>query len=443
MSMDFSGSASAQQHGALQSHAEFVTARMLEMGANIEQLALMLEQAHEQSRGLAGRLDALRQRKILSSEQLTANAAGPTAADHATAQQRDAQAIKEALASLTLEVAGLRERFTAALTQLQKLQNETLPTARQQDYNMAAARLEDELQRLEVELEQQKQELKKISQDHTQVRRVATEAVFAAQPGAQAAEILHMMTAKGSLLSSEPKGESEHVSVSQTQEHQGANPEANGELLQIVKLMTQAVQTSGKVNVADAKTGSSTTPITGVMASLQSRWASYLTKRKIDGWVDVNQLIQHVMREAYVSSSEDLKMYAQKLKFHTDLKAMLRDELKRARSFLSEHTADREKGELDTPFEKLKFELQPQVDANDALVPKKPEADGTTTHSAELNDYIKELDQMLNTVGDDAQLAQIDLQNMTQRVQQAVQMLSTLSKLLHETAMAIIRKIGS
>jgi hypothetical protein len=44
--------------------------------------------------------------------------------------------------------------------------------------------------------------------------------------------------------------------------------------------------------------------------------------------------------------------------------------------------------------------------------------------------------------GDDAQLANVDLQNMLQKQQQTLQMMSNISKMLHDTAMAVIRKIG-
>ena len=51
-------------------------------------------------------------------------------------------------------------------------------------------------------------------------------------------------------------------------------------------------------------------------------------------------------------------------------------------------------------------------------------------------------DQQLQSVGDDAQLATIDLQNWTQKQTQLLQMLSSISKTSHDTAMAIIRKMG-
>jgi hypothetical protein len=44
--------------------------------------------------------------------------------------------------------------------------------------------------------------------------------------------------------------------------------------------------------------------------------------------------------------------------------------------------------------------------------------------------------------GDDAQLANIDLQNNLQTQQQLIQMLSNVSKTLSDTAMSVSRKIG-
>ena len=51
--------------------------------------------------------------------------------------------------------------------------------------------------------------------------------------------------------------------------------------------------------------------------------------------------------------------------------------------------------------------------------------------------------EAMKEVGDDdAQLANIDLQNMLQKQQQTLQMMSNISKVLHDTAMALIRKTG-
>jgi hypothetical protein len=43
---------------------------------------------------------------------------------------------------------------------------------------------------------------------------------------------------------------------------------------------------------------------------------------------------------------------------------------------------------------------------------------------------------------DDAQLANVDLQNMMQKQQQTIQMISNITKTIGDTALATIRKIG-
>ena len=55
---------------------------------------------------------------------------------------------------------------------------------------------------------------------------------------------------------------------------------------------------------------------------------------------------------------------------------------------------------------------------------------------------IRKWEEKLNSIGDDAQLANVDLQNMLQKQQQTLQMLSNISKMLYDTALAVIRKIG-
>jgi hypothetical protein len=55
-------------------------------------------------------------------------------------------------------------------------------------------------------------------------------------------------------------------------------------------------------------------------------------------------------------------------------------------------------------------------------------------------------DRMLDAVsggdGDDAQLANVDLQNILQKQQQTLQMMSNISKMLYDTAQSVVRKMG-
>ncbi len=59
-----------------------------------------------------------------------------------------------------------------------------------------------------------------------------------------------------------------------------------------------------------------------------------------------------------------------------------------------------------------------------------------------LQKYIEQLEEKLKNEDEDGQLANIDLQNMLEKQQQTIQTLSNVSKMLHDTSMAIIRKIG-
>ena len=56
--------------------------------------------------------------------------------------------------------------------------------------------------------------------------------------------------------------------------------------------------------------------------------------------------------------------------------------------------------------------------------------------------FIKNLEAALDSVGDDSQLANVDLQTTMQTAQQNIQQLSNISKMLSDTAMNTIRKIN-
>jgi hypothetical protein len=62
--------------------------------------------------------------------------------------------------------------------------------------------------------------------------------------------------------------------------------------------------------------------------------------------------------------------------------------------------------------------------------------------TAGLEELLEKWDEELQSTGDDAQLANVDMQNILQKQQQTMQMMSQISKQLHDTAMAVIRKMG-
>lgn len=63
--------------------------------------------------------------------------------------------------------------------------------------------------------------------------------------------------------------------------------------------------------------------------------------------------------------------------------------------------------------------------------------------NAQLAALQSQMNSALNTVGDDSQLANIDLQNAMQKQQQALQMISDMEKEMNDTAMSVIRHLGS
>ena len=79
---------------------------------------------------------------------------------------------------------------------------------------------------------------------------------------------------------------------------------------------------------------------------------------------------------------------------------------------------------------------------NSSIVDSSDRPDLDRANGEELGRYVTDLERQLSTIGDDAQLANIDLQNMLQKQQQTIQMLSSISKALHDTVLAVIRKIG-
>ena len=60
----------------------------------------------------------------------------------------------------------------------------------------------------------------------------------------------------------------------------------------------------------------------GVAASsdLQGRWSEFSGKLAQNGNVDVNALVQAVLRDSYMENTKDLHFYAQKVKFYNELK---------------------------------------------------------------------------------------------------------------------------
>jgi hypothetical protein len=169
---------------------------------------------------------------------------------------------------------------------------------------------------------------------------------------------------------------------------------------------------------------------------------------------DLNALVQEVLREAYLQVTEDLRRYAEKVKYYNQMKKAVREYLSSLRDFKAKAISAAHMRNINlcsgapNDVAALQEIIAGSARSNDVgpiehelCIPNRvpPEEVISLAH---LESEIARWEEKLNTIGDDAQLANVDLQNILQKQQQLLQMLSNISKMNHDTAMAIIRKIG-
>jgi hypothetical protein len=169
---------------------------------------------------------------------------------------------------------------------------------------------------------------------------------------------------------------------------------------------------------------------------------------------DVNASVQWVLRESYLQTTEDLRLYAEKVRFFNKAKQGIRDYLNALRN----HSADvksslREQGiepcsgedadaaAVARAIKKHARDFVSDDELRDLCIPKRVPA-ATISSLDGVEAEIRKWEEKLNTIGDDAQLANVDLQNILQKQQQILQMMSNISKMLYDTAQAVIRKMG-
>jgi len=170
--------------------------------------------------------------------------------------------------------------------------------------------------------------------------------------------------------------------------------------------------------------------------------------------IDANALVQAVLRESYLQATEDLRYFAEKVRYFNSLKKAIREYLAELREFRAiALSAARERGADLCRGDKKDLAIIAKAFAENARPYELGEAErelciparvpaAAVNSVALLENEIARWEEKLNTIGDDTQLANVDLQNVLQKQQQVLQMLSNISKLVHDTAMAVIRKIG-
>ena len=170
--------------------------------------------------------------------------------------------------------------------------------------------------------------------------------------------------------------------------------------------------------------------------------------------IDPNALIQEVLRESYLQTVEDLRSHAEKVRYFNTCKKVIREYLQALRDYkvrlisaareqhvdLCSHNPETEARLAKIFEEQARAHKVGEIEHELCLPDRVPRA-GVDTFDV-LADEIKKWEEKLNSIGDDAQLANLDLQNILQKQQQTLQMMSNISKMLHDNAMSVIRKIG-
>lgn len=170
-------------------------------------------------------------------------------------------------------------------------------------------------------------------------------------------------------------------------------------------------------------------------AALGRRWGAFAADLPLGTTpTDVTALIEWVLRESYLQRLEELRFDADMAKHFDHLKSQLRSELDSARSKKPEAQT---RGSVT-----LRVVSRLPVYRTGAVTSATIPMQEMTLTPAELDREIAKIETMLKTVGEDAQMAEFELQNQSQKKQQALQMMSRISKLLHDALMSIIKKIA-
>ncbi len=140
---------------------------------------------------------------------------------------------------------------------------------------------------------------------------------------------------------------------------------------------------------------------------------------------DADPLVAWVLREAYLEKDAELIHLVERVRFFNERKRIARRHVLRLREGLADARATQDTSQATFA----------ELETHDSLPP-------VSAPPPTLENSLAEWDEKLNTARDDAQLANIELQNALQKRPQTLQMLSNTSKVLHDTALAIIQKNG-
>jgi gluconate kinase len=147
----------------------------------------------------------------------------------------------------------------------------------------------------------------------------------------------------------------------------------------------------------------------------------------------VNDFVLYVLYESYLVMNAMLNEYAQRVAYFNQHKQAVREHVSALRRRRTE-ALQRQLPSISVPV----LSLTPRFQLNAPAIQSR----GTSYMKPDqIQSEIAAWQAKLNQIAHDAELANIDLQNALQRQQQVLQMLSNVSKMLRDTATAVISNI--
>ncbi len=151
--------------------------------------------------------------------------------------------------------------------------------------------------------------------------------------------------------------------------------------------------------------------------------------------VDINSLVAYVLRKSYIETNEDLKHHADRIRHFNEQKKAAREHMKELRR------QRRELERSDDPTETVtvrRLTLSDNYDDNRRPLQVEPPTEMTVDSVAE---ELQKIVVLANTAEENEESANVDLQNALQKQQRTQQMMSNISKILHDTAKSVIRNM--
>jgi hypothetical protein len=421
------------------------------------------------------------------------------------------------------QVAGLRNQIARLNERIEKDSVEIEKTMRAIDQKIAAADTSaEERRRLETQREQLDQERKQLEEKTRELnnlekagKRLAVENRNVSFENASLKELLSVLSIKlynvgdeeerarsqqnrtTGVLSSAPTGlglDTHQVSTDPSSEELGVSAQGLEELKDLRShttsyLLEETSRTLKATTSRDQPVGSARERTALGDAPVTQEWTSWLNRQRDPGKMNVQGIIDHVMRESYLESNRELFFFAKKVEFFNKLKKAYRDEVTRVTGVkarlasLIDPSTNKVKANLNDTEKTQLFGIlkdlstlsqysdipdsngQPQalpeaqrenifkVTGSDGYNLTLPVTDANKESNItnfktvanvmdKLDATIKGLDAKLASVGEDAQLANVDLQNMVQKQTLLIQMISNLSKAWYEIARGVTSKIG-